>query len=176
MRGVVRRPARCACWLVFILALGCGKRQASDEPQALSSARAAGVDEGVRAFTRTVAQDVTRDGPVAWRKHFGDGPEFYMASEGQLVFPNGAAATAAIADLAKTLKHIELKWGDDIRVDPLTANLAGVAVSYSEILVNAAGERRAEKGFLTGTAEYKDGRWRFRNAHWSVVPPPLATH
>jgi hypothetical protein len=30
-----------------------------------------------------------------------------------------------------------------------------------------------ETGFFTGTAEFRDCRWEFRNAHWSVpVPPP----
>jgi hypothetical protein len=29
-----------------------------------------------------------------------------------------------------------------------------------------------ESGFFTGTAEYRSGRWQFRNAHWSVAAPP----
>ncbi|MGB7623480.1 MAG: hypothetical protein WBN92_14110, partial [Terriglobia bacterium] len=65
-----------------------------------------------------------------------------------------------------------LNWGEDLRVDPLTPDLAVVAASYHEVLVNTAGRRVEETGFFTGTAEYRDGRWQLRNAHWSVAAPP----
>jgi len=112
-------------------------------PESLTAAQAAAVKDSVTGFMQTVAHDITHDGPAAWRKHFAEDPAFFMASDGHLVFPNRAAAPASIQDLARTLKHIELKWGDDLRVDPLT----------------------------TGLAEYRDGRWQFRNAHWSVAVP-----
>jgi hypothetical protein len=99
-----------------------------------------------------------------------------MASEGQLVFPNRAAATAAIQNLEETVKQIELKWGDDLRIDPLTKNLAVVATSYHEVRVSTDGLRIEENGFFTGIAEYRGGRWQFRNAHWSVIAPPVAAH
>jgi hypothetical protein len=41
--------------------------------------------------------------------------------------------------------------------------------------VNAAGQRAEASGYLTGTLENRDGRWQFRNAHWSeALPPPRA--
>jgi hypothetical protein len=119
----------------------------------------------------TVAHDVTQDGPIAWRKHFADSPAFFMAADGHLNFPDGASATAGIQDLAHAIKHIELQWGNDLRVDPLTANLAVVAASYHEVLVLAAGRRIDAKGFFTATAENRQGRWQFRNAHWSSAAP-----
>jgi hypothetical protein len=142
------------------------------QSRSLTPERAAAVEDGVRAFTRTVAHDVAEEGPAAWRKHFADSPSFFMAVDGHLVYPNGAAAMAAIPDLARTIKHIELRWGDDLCVDPLTADLAVVATSWHEVLVDAAGKRMEETGYFTGTAEYRDGRWQFRNAHWSVAVPP----
>jgi hypothetical protein len=144
----------------------------SAQSHSLTPKRAAAVEEGVRAFSRTVAHDVTEEGPSAWSKHFADSPSFFMAVDGHLVYPNGAAAMAAIPDLARTIKHIELRWADDLRVDPLTADLAIVATSWHEVIVDAAGKRVEETGFFTGTAEYRDGRWQFRNAHWSVAVPP----
>jgi len=82
---------------------------------------------------------------------------------------------AAIPDVARAIKHIELHWGDDLRVDPLTTDLAIVATSWHETIVDAAGKSMEESGYFTGTVEYRDGRWRFRNAHWSsAVPPPPA--
>jgi len=52
-----------------------------------------------------------------------------MAVNGQMAFPNGAAAEEGTRKFAQTISHIELKWGDDLRVDPLTTHLAAIAVS-----------------------------------------------
>lgn len=144
------------------------------EPQSLSQSQSAAVESAVRAFVQTVAHDVTQDGPSAWRKHLSDGPAFFMAVNGQMVFPNSEAATAGIQAFAPTIKHIELTWADDLRVDPLTSNLAGVAATYHEIQISTNGERIDETGFFTGTAENQKGRWQFRNAHWSmpISAPP----
>ncbi len=136
--------------------------------------RAAEVATSVRAFAGTVAHDITQEGPAAWRKHFADSPSFFMAADGQMVFPNSAAATAGIQDLSRTIKHIDLQWGGDLRVDPLAADLAVVATTYHEVMVSAEGRRVESTGFFTGIAEQRDGRWQFRNAHWSEAVPPGA--
>ena len=167
------RTWHCTLLLATLLSVLCGTPDTvSARSHALTPKRAAAVEDGVRAFSRTVAHDVTEEGPAAWSKHFSASPSFFMAVDGHLVYPNGAAAMAAIPDLARTIKHIELRWGDDLRVDPLTADLAIVATSWHEVIVDAAGKRVEESGFFTGTAEYRDGRWQFRNAHWSVAVPP----
>ena len=108
---------------------------------------------------RTVAHDVSEEGPAAWQKFLADEPAFFLASEGLLLFPNGAAAKAAIPELVRMIKHIDLTWGDDLRVDPLTAEFAVVGASYHEVRVDPKGERLDERGFFTGTVEYRDGRW-----------------
>ena|SRR5258708_6291864 len=163
--------------LLAVLAFaGCSPHGVSSEPQSLTPARASAIDDSVRTFMRTVAHDITREGPTAWRKHFADSPSFFMASEGRLVFPNSASATAAIQDLTRTIKQIELRWGGDLRVDPLTPDLAVVAASYHEIQVSPEGRRVEESGFFSGIAEHRDGRWQFRNAHWSVAAPPPPVH
>lgn len=95
-----------------------------------------------------------------------------MASEGRMAFPDSASATAAIQDLVKSIKHIELQWGEDLRVDPLTPDLAVMAASYREVRVSTEGVRVDEAGFFAGTVERRDGRWQFRNAHWSVRSTP----
>jgi len=142
------------------------------QSRSLAPERAATVEEGVRAFMRTVAHDVTEEGPAAWRKHFADTPSFFMAVDGHLVYSSGAAAMAANPDVVRAIKHIELHWGDDLRVDPLTADLAVVATSWHEVIVDAAGKSLDESGYFTGIAEYRQGRWQFRNAHWSSAAPP----
>ncbi len=139
--------------------------------QALTAKRAAQVTEDVKTFARTVAHDVTEEGPSAWRRHFADTPSFFMASEGRLVFPNSAAASRAIQELSRKIKSIELRWGDDLRVDPLTPDLAVVATTYHETRMTFAGQRAEEDGYFTGVAQYRSGRWQFRDAHWSVAVP-----
>jgi hypothetical protein len=134
---------------------------------------AASVDQAVRAFMQTVSHSVTQDGPTAWIKYFAASPAFFMAVNGQMAFPNAAAAQEGTRKFAQTVPHIELKWGDDLRVDPLTNELAVVAVSWREIQVDTAGHSVTEMGYFTGLAEYREGRWQFRDAHWSS---PVSSH
>ena len=141
---------------------------------ALSPASSAQVENGVRAFMQTVAHDVTQQGPSAWRKHFADSPAFFMAVNGSMASANSAAATNGIQDAAQAIPHIELVWGNDLRVDPLTPELAVVATSWREVQVNPAGKRADLSGFFTGVAEQRDGRWQLRDAHWSEAVPPEA--
>ena len=160
--------------ILAALASGAAISAPPSEPQSLSQSQSAAVESAVRAFVQTVAHDVTHDGPSAWRKHLSDGPAFFMAVNGQMVFANSEAATAGIQAFAPTIKHIELNWADDLRVDPLTSNLAVVAATYHEIQISTNGERIDGTGFFTGTAEYHNGHWQFRNAHWSMpISAPL---
>jgi hypothetical protein len=128
------------------------------------------VERSVRAFMQTVSHDVTQQGPAAWRKFFSHGPKFFMASGGHLVFPNYPAADKGINGLASTIKHIDLTWGSEVRVDPMTPTLAVVATPWHEVRTTTAG-RVDDSGFFTGTVEYLDGRWQFRDLHWSVAGP-----
>ena len=94
-----------------------------------------------------------------------------MAANGRMVFPDSAAATKGIHNLALDIKQIELVWGNDLRVDPLMPDLAGVAATYHEVRVNTSGLRVEEAGFFTGIVEHRDGRWQLRDCHWSVAAP-----
>jgi len=154
--------------LATIATAACGLRTDS---QTLTPERAKATEESVRAFARTVAHDVTQEGPAAWRRFFADSPAFFMASEGHLEFPNSISAAKGIQDLTKAIKKIELRWGDDLRVDPLTPDLAVLAATFHEVLLTAEGGRIEETGFFTGVTEHREGRWQFRNAHWSVPVP-----
>lgn len=143
-------------------------------PKTEGAPAAPALTDSVGAFMEAVARDVTRDGPAAWRRHFADDAAFFMASEGRLIFPSGEAARRGIDELVRVIAHIELRWGADVRVDPLAAGLAVVAASYTEARVDRAGRRVDEAGYFTGLAEHRPEGWRFRDAHWSVVGPPPA--
>jgi hypothetical protein len=134
---------------------------------------AASVDQAVRAFMQNVSHSVTQDGPMAWIKYFDGSPAFFMAVNGQMAFPNTVAAQEGTRKFAQTIRHIELKWGDDLRVDPLTNEFAVVAVSWREIQVDTAGHSVTETGYFTGLAEYRERHWQFRDAHWSS---PVSSH
>jgi hypothetical protein len=158
--------------LIAVLILGgCRHHHSFGETEEMSASRAAAVTADVRRFMQGVAQDITRDGPTAWRREFADTPAFFMADEGHLIFADSAAATAGIQQLPKMIAQIELRWGDDLRVDPLTRDLAVVGSSYHESRVDPAGKRTEENGYFTGVVQYRQGRWEFRDAHWSVAAP-----
>ena len=165
------------CWLgaLFLATFattGCrGGASQSERSQAMTPAQAAAVEHGVRVFSHDVARDVTAQGPVAWTQYFENDPAFFMAVNGKMAFPSGAAAMAGIPKVAQEYKHIDLQWGEDLRVDPLTRALAGVATSWHETLVDAQGHRTDASGFFTAVAEYRDGHWQFRNTHWSTNVP-----
>lgn len=141
--------------------------------QPLSARESAVVTEGVRSFAQTVEQDVTQQGPSAWSKHFEDVPEFFMVVNGQMAFASGAAAMTAMPSVAAQYKQITLQWGDDLRIDPLTPDLAVFAAPYHESLVTADGHNVESRGYFTGVAEYRGGSWKFRDAHWSEAPAAL---
>jgi hypothetical protein len=134
---------------------------------------ASSVEQAVRAFMQTVSHSVTQDGPMAWIKYFDPSPAFFMAVNGQMAFPNPAAAQEGTRKFAQAIRHIELNWGDDLRVDPITNEFAVVGVSWNEIQVDIGGHRVTETGYFTGLAEYREGRWQFRDAHWSS---PVSSH
>ena len=162
-------------WMLLIplaaslLCTGC--RNPSGAAPSLSPERRASVEQDVRRFTAAVAHDVTLQGPTAWKSYFAEGPEFFMAVNGQLAFPNGQAAAQAIPQIAPNYQHIELRWSDDLRVDVLTENLCMIASSYTEVIElrpGVDGMQGTQNGYFTGLAEMRNGRWQFRDAHWSL--------
>ncbi|HXA17731.1 MAG TPA: hypothetical protein VN380_12115 [Thermoanaerobaculia bacterium] len=125
--------------------------------------------DAVRQFMARVATDITARGPVAWRDFFDDSSNFFMVSDGRLVFASGAAAREGIQGLSQVITSIQLRWGADLRIQPLAPGLAMVAVPWHEVRVDPAGRTIEDDGYFTGVAEYGPAGWRFRNAHWSVA-------
>lgn len=154
----------------MVVCAGCGRGHR--ESPVMTPGGQQAIAGNVRQFMQTVAHDVTQDGPTAWEKHFQNSPAFFMANNGQLVFPDTQTADQGTEAFARTIKRIELRWGSDLRIDPLTPNLAVVAASYQEVQVDTAGHTVNESGFFTGVVENRSGQWQFRDAHWSEPVPP----
>jgi hypothetical protein len=159
--------------LALLLAIFCTACNSRDGSRRLTPERAAEVSREVQEFAAMAAHDVTQDGPAAWRKHFSGSPTFFMAVEGKLQFADSASAAAGIQELTRTMMHLELKWSD-VRVDPLTPELAGMGARWNEAIEMTDGKRVDSGGYFTGIAERRNGHWQFRNAHWSVAPAAAA--
>jgi hypothetical protein len=154
---------------------GCGNRGGEGS---LTVEEQQTVTGGVRHLMTDVAQDVTKNGPIAWRSHFEDVPSFFMAVNGQMMFSDSQSVTQGIQNVARMFKHIDLTWGE-VRVDPLSSQFASVASPYHETITTADDQVLQSDGFFTALAEKRDGQWQFRNVHWSVpvpaaVPTPTA--
>jgi len=163
-KGRCVRVIESAVLLSLLLCGGCGSRQSAD-------GRHAAVKGDVQSFMRSVAENVTMQGPAAWQNYFENSPSFFMAADGRLQFSDGAAAQAAIPNLIRTIKKIELRWGDGLRVDPLTDDLAVIAAPWHEVMTLVDGNRLNTSGYFTAVAACRNGRWQFRNAHWSTTQP-----
>jgi hypothetical protein len=170
---LLSRQLRIPFLLVAITFIACLPSSGASNPHAVTSDEAVVVDRAVRSFMQTVSHSVTQEGPLAWIKYFDDSPVFFMAVNGQMAFPNFSAAQEGTRKFAQTIRKIELKWGDDLRVDPLTNEYGVVGVSWREVQVDTAGHSVIETGYFTALAEYRDGHWQFRNAHWSE---PVSSH
>ena len=163
-------------WVPLVVVVGSSACQTGENgARSMTPPQTAAIEDSVRRFAATVASDLTGEGPAAWRRHFAATSAFFMASEGQIVLPNSDSATAVIRDLARGMTHLELRWGDSLRVDPLVPGLAVLGAPYREVRVDTAGHRVEEAGYMTAVVEDRAGRWQFRSLHWSVVhaPPPV---
>jgi hypothetical protein len=139
---------------------------ATQEPSA-SSERAEAVDpDQVRAFLESIPPNLLRSGPKAWLEVFSQDPEFFMASEGGVVFADYDAARTFLEDFAKTVERIELEWTKP-RVQMLAPDLALVASAYDEQIEWKAGGSIEFGGYFSGLAVRETAGWKLRHLHWS---------
>jgi hypothetical protein len=167
---VAGRRAHALVALIALVGLSACAPQAAAPSVAASAAARHAQEDSVRAFMAQVAQAVSTEGPAAWGRQFADSPEFFMASDGALVFSDGEAAARGIEGLTQALPKIQLSFGPDLRVDVLSDQYAMVGTSYSEVQTDAQGTEHHDRGYLTALAELHEGHWRLRDAHWSSRP------
>lgn len=136
----------------------------------LTSAQSSVIKDSVKQMVETIAKSISHEGPLAWLRYFENSPDFFMASDGQLVFPDNNAATNFLKNIyAKGVSRIELRW-KNIRIDPLTSKIAGVAAFFHEEITDTAGKMSPSDGYFTGIVERTTQGWQLRNAHWSIIP------
>jgi len=158
---------RVVCTALLVALAGC----ASEPPPALDVASVAAVEAGVRDLAASIARDLAAEGPDGWLGHFVDGPAFFMASDGEVRFPDFATATSFVHDLDARIASMQLTWGD-LRIDPLTPTMAVMAAPYDERLTDTSGTEAHFTGYFTGLAVRTESGWKLRHLHWSSPAPP----
>lgn len=152
-------------FLLFFILTSCN----NTEP--LTTKQANNVKDSVNQMMSLLAKDISQNGPIAWLVHFENTPNFFMASDGQLVFQNNDSAATFIKNiLVKQIRTIELHWSD-IRIDPLTLKFANFAANWHEDITDFAGNKMPYDGYFTGIVEKTSQDWQLRNAHWSLIKP-----
>ena len=127
------------------------------------------VQDSVQLMAESIAKDISREGPIIWLRYFENTPDFFMAADGQLVFPNIDTATSFVNNiLIKIMPKIQLHWSN-IRIDPLTNKLASISAIYHEDITDPTGKMTPHDGYFTGIAHQTSQGWKLRNAHWSSI-------
>jgi hypothetical protein len=125
------------------------------------------VKDNVKLMTDSIAITISHEGPIAWLKYFENTPDFFMVSDGQLVFPNIDTAKYFINNILVTkMPKLELRWRD-VRIDPLTKEFANVAAFYHEDIPDSGGKKIPYDGYFTAIAHRTSLGWKLHNAHWS---------
>ena len=128
-----------------------------------------GVKDSVQQMMSFMAKDVTLKGPIAWLHYFEDTSAFFMASEGELAFPNYDSAQQVINRvLVKSIRKIDLHWSG-IRINPLTATSASIAATFHENITDFEGRTSTVDGYFTAIANQTLQGWKLLNAHWSTT-------
>ena len=152
------------CFILFIVALSSCKQNSTT----LSSDQSVAVKDSVLKLANITAQDVSSRGPIAWLDHFENSPDFFMASDGALVFPNYSAADSFIrTKLTKQFRSVGLKWSG-ISVYPITSQSATMGANFHEDIATQDGKTASINGYFTAVVVKTGKGWQFRNAHWST--------
>ena len=148
------------------LLLSCSSQKASS----LSTNEAIAVKDSVQLLANNTAKDISTKGPIAWLSYFEDSPDFFMASDGVIAFRDYHSGEVFIKDtLIKQIPRINLKWAN-IRIDPLTPQLATLAADFHEDLTITGDKMVPVEGYFTATAHQTSKGWKYLNVHWSIKP------
>ncbi len=154
----------------LLLAAGSLMVACKSNPKQSAAVNRAVVKSAAADMMTNIQRDVSGKGPIAWLDYFDDSPDFFMVSDGSLVFQDYDAAKAFITNtLVKTIPHIHLQF-TNVRIEALTAKLASVAAGFHEELTDPTGKILPVNGYFTGIAHLSGNTWKLRNANWSIKP------
>jgi hypothetical protein len=129
------------------------------------------VKDSVRVMTDNISRDLSVRGPIVWLDYFEDSPDFFMVSDGVVVFKDFQTARKFITDtLVRTFTQIILRW-DHPAIDPLTNQMATISSGFHEELKDSAGKSIFSSGYFSAVAEKTNRGWQLKNAYWSIRKP-----
>lgn len=139
--------------------------------QPLTPEQISGITKDVTQFTTDIQRGLLAKGPIAWLTYFDNSREFFMASEGQIVFHNYASAQSFIKDtLVKKINKVKLQW-NHLRINPLSSKAAIIGSNFHEDLTSTSNQKNISvDGYFTGVAILTASGWKLRNLHWSIKP------
>lgn len=156
-------------YFVLTVFIFCFISSCSNNTGAFTSEERSLVQDSVQLMAESIEKNVSQQGPMAWLRYFESAPDFFMASDGRLVFPNIDTATNFINTiLIKSISKIELHWSN-IRIDPLTAEIASISAAFHEDITDATGKKTPHDGYFTAIAHQTKQGWKLHNAHWSGI-------
>jgi hypothetical protein len=160
----IKHPLTGCCIVVLFFSLF----SCSNETKVLTQQQSTAIRDSVQHMMNMLSKDISNNGPIAWLTWFEKTPDFFMASEGHLVFPNSDSATLFIKHvLVKQIRTIQLQWSN-MRIDPLTTHFSGIAATWHEEITDFASGKISQEGYFTAIAEKTAKGWQLRNAHWST--------
>jgi hypothetical protein len=139
----------------------------SNEPSLPDAAASQKIQAAVRLLADSISHDVTQEGPNAWLRYFERTPHFFMASTGNLMFPDYDSAARFVPRYSAGMRRIKLTWSD-VRIDPLSTRLASMGATFREVITDSTEHQLQTEGYFTAVAEETPSGWRLRNAHWSM--------
>jgi hypothetical protein len=153
---------------MLILTISCLAFSCHTKTSALDTNEKNLVTDGIRRWTSSLISDLSIHGPVAWLNYFEESPDFFMVANGQLAFKDYQSGKVFVEDtLIKYFVKINLQL-NQLRIDPLTSNLASIGAGFHEELIDSAGKMTLADGYLTGLVKQTNNGWKFRNLQWSM--------
>lgn len=135
------------------------------KPETLGPNQLANIKDSVTQMVEQIPKDLSAEGPIAWLKYFEDNPNFFMASEGELIFSNTDSTKTFIKTIfIKKISKIKLQW-NNIHIDPLTTRFASIAAMWHEDMTDFDKNTISQGGYFTAIAEKTTQGWKLRNAH-----------
>ena len=134
--------------------------------QELNDSEIAAVEKEVLSAFAIFESSLVAGDLDAIAKYYSDDFRFYWVENGQVAYPTGASARAAISNFYPSLKRMEFKSLDK-KVTPLQKTMAMLFVEYEQTLVFPSDEEVNINGAMTILMKKLNDRWEFVIGHSS---------
>lgn len=142
----------------------------SPNEQELNDSEMAVIEKEVLSAFATFESSLVAGELEAIAKYYSDDFRFYWVENGQVAYPTGASARAAISNFYPGLKRMEFKSLDK-KVTPIQKTMAMLYVEYEQTLVFPSDQEVNINGAMTILMKKLNDRWEFVIGHSSGKNP-----